>query len=359
MKWLPVALTMMLVVTGCAATDSPGTGAPPLSSGPATFAGKVAVSVVARDLAVPWGMALLPDGSVLVTHRDSAEISRVQRDGSVTEAGTVADVVPGGEGGLLGIAVAPRGAAHQVFVYFTAASDNRVARLDWDGSRLSGQRTILSGIPKEQIHNGGRIAFGPDGLLYVATGDAGVGEMAQDPDSLGGKILRLTETGRPAPGNPVPGSPVFSLGHRNVQGLAWDDDGRLWASEFGQSDADELNLIRPGGNYGWPQCEGRCGQPDFTDPAQIWSPTAIASPSGMAISGGSAWIASLRGEALWEVPLDGESAGEPRVWLQGERGRLRDVINGPDGSLWVATNNTDGRGDPGPGDDRILRVERD
>lgn len=266
----------------------------------------------------------------------------------------VAGVRPDGEGGLLGIAATADGTT--VFVYYTAANDNRVAALTWDGTRLSDQRVILSGIPKASFHDGGRIAIGPDGLLYAATGDAGQPETAQDPTSLAGKILRITTDGEPAPDNPDPASPVYSLGHRNVQGLAWDRAGRLWASEFGQSDVDELNLIVAGGNYGWPQCEGPCDEPGVINPKATWSPTAAASPSGMAIAEDSAWIASLRGQVLYEVPLDGDAAGEPVAWFGEQYGRLRDVLAYDNQTLWVATSNTDGRGEPGPLDDRILSV---
>ena len=323
----------------------------------ATAVAPVVTGTVASGLDTPWGMARVPDGKALLTSRDTAEVLSVAPDGVTEVIGSVSGVVPGGEGGLLGIAV-PRGPSPtQVFVYYTAESDNRVARLAWDGARLGAQRVILSGIPKEAIHDGGRIAFGPDEFLYVATGDAGDAERAQDPASLSGKILRIDQAGQPAAGNPDPTSPVWSLGHRNVQGLAWDDDDRLWATEFGQDDVDELNLIEPGGNYGWPLCEGPCDEPGMVDPAVTWSPTATASPSGLAIAAGSAWIASLRGEVLYQVPLDGQSAGEPVAWFGSEFGRLRDVLAYSDGRLWVATNNTDGRGSPGPQDDQILAVD--
>ena len=317
------------------------------------------VGEAATDLAAPWSMAILADGQTLLTQRDDAAITLLQQDGSRVDLGKVDGVVPGGEGGLLGIAAPParNGKQDAVYVYFTGANDNRVVRFDWDGKELSGQKTILSGIPKAQIHNGGRIAFGPDGDLYIATGDAGQPDLAQDKSSLGGKILRVTEAGEPASGNPDPASPVYSLGHRNVQGLAWDDDGRLWASEFGANDVDELNQIEPGANYGWPECEGRCDREEFAQPAAEWSPTSIASPSGLAIADGSAWVASLRGQRLWQVPLEGASAGIPQEWFADEFGRLRDAAIGPDGLLWVATNNTDGRGSPEPGDDRILLIE--
>ncbi|MCB0915844.1 MAG: PQQ-dependent sugar dehydrogenase [Actinobacteria bacterium] len=312
--------------------------------------------MVASDLAAPWSVAFLPDGSALVTQRDEATVVQVDSDSPTPrKVGAVPGVDDTGEGGLMGMAVSPA-APDQVYLYWSTAEDNRIGVADWNGESLSEPRVIFSGIPHAAIHDGGRILFGPDGMLYVGTGDAGEGSLAQDAASLGGKILRLTPTGTVPADNPLPSSPVYSLGHRNVQGLAFDPQGRLWASEFGAGDVDELNLIRPGGNYGWPMFEGPADEPGYSDPAASWSPTSIASPSGMAISAGSAWVAALRGESLWQVPLNGEVAGEPVRHLAGDLGRLRDVVVAPDGSLWVVTNNTDGRGSPAADDDRILRV---
>jgi glucose/arabinose dehydrogenase len=312
---------------------------------------------VASGLQAPWSMALLPDGSALVSERDSARIKRVSRDGKVTTVGTVRGVRPGGEGGLLGIAVAPGPNPDAVYAYLTGASDNRVVRINWNGRRLGAQRPIFTGIPKSSIHNGGRILI--DGkTMFIATGDAADPDLAQDRRNLAGKILRITLDGRPAPGNPFPNSPVYSLGHRNVQGLALDRSGQLWASEFGARDVDELNLITPGSNYGWPICEGSCADPRFVNPKAEWSPTSTASPSGMAIVGNDAFVASLRGRVLWRVPLRGADAGKPVAVQLGDLGRLRDVVAAPGGALWLVTNNTDGRGSPRPGDDRIVRVVR-
>jgi glucose/arabinose dehydrogenase len=312
--------------------------------------------VVARGLAVPWGLAFLPDGSAVVTERDSGRIKRVSPSGAVTTVGTVHGVRHGGEGGLLGIAVSPSYASdHLLFAYFTAGDDNRIARMTYDGSRVSEQVTIFRGIPAAGVHNGGRIAFGPDGFLYVGTGEAGRREPAQDRRDLGGKILRITPAGRPAPGNPFPGSAVYSLGHRNVQGLAWDARGQLWASEFGQDEWDELNRIRPGGNYGWPVVEGAAGRRPYLDPVRQW-PTDDASPSGIAVAGNAIYMAGLRGARLWETPIPGGRVGKPKALLTGKYGRLRTVTLAPDGSLWVTTSNRDGRGDVRPGDDKILRL---
>ncbi|MEV0188145.1 PQQ-dependent sugar dehydrogenase [Kitasatospora purpeofusca] len=348
--------------TAPVATDSvpPGVSA---SSAPAPASVSVR-GTVTDGLKSPWGLAVLPGGDLLVSERDSARILRVPaKGGGKAVAGTVPGVTSGGEGGLLGLALSPDFATdHQVYAYFSTGSDNRIVRLDLDpsrpaGSRLGAPTVLLSGIPHGPRHNGGRIAFGPDGFLYAGTGDADDRSLAQDRDSLGGKILRLTRDGEPAPGNPFPGSPVWSLGHRNVQGLAWDPQGRLWASEFGQDTWDELNLITPGGNYGWPTVEGAAGRAGFTDPVAQWH-TADASPSGIAFASGAVWVAALRGTRLWRVPVDGDrAAGAPQDFLKGEYGRLRTVAADGDGTLLLVTDNTDGRGSPRPGDDRILRLD--
>lgn len=349
--------------------DSPPKGGPsssPSSSAPAAPAkGSVKVDrTLTTKLDSPWGIAPLPDGNLLVSSRDTGKVFKVDADsGKKTEVGSVAGVSPGGEGGLLGLAISPDyGSNPMVYAYFTTASDNRIARMSYDdkrptGSQLGAPDTVFKGIPKGAIHNGGRIAFGPDKMLYVGTGDSGDRSLAQDQESLGGKILRMTPEGEPAHGNPEADSVVYSYGHRNVQGLAWDTDKRLWASEFGQDTWDELNRIEPGKNYGWPDAEGKAGKEGFVDPVEQWKPED-ASPSGIAYAKGSIWMAGLRGERLWRIPLDGtRSAGKPQSFLDGKYGRLRTVVATDDGGLWVTTSNTDGRKKPGAEDDRILRLE--
>jgi glucose/arabinose dehydrogenase len=320
------------------------------------------VDEAATGLAVPWGLGFLPDGRAVVTERDERTVLLIDPQapaGSrVTEAGILEEAAPQGEAGLLGVAVSPDFAEDQLlYFYVSTAEDNRVVRatLD-DNDRLGAPEVVLDGIPNGFIHDGGRLAFGPDGFLYVSTGETGVGELSQDPASLAGKILRITSDGDPAPGNPDPDSPVWSLGHRNVQGLAFDDQDNLWASEFGASTYDELNLIRPGSNYGWPEVEGRGGSSSFVNPRVVWS-TDEASPSGLAYAEGRLWLAALRGTRLWRIDVDGGEVGAVRDFFVGDYGRLRTVAVAPDGMLWVTTSNRDGRGDPAETDDRILVVD--
>lgn len=347
-------------------SKSSASGEPSASASPDAPPAKGSVKVertVTTGLKSPWGLAALPGGDLLVSSRDTGEILRVDGEsGKKTELGAVPGVAPGGEGGLLGIAVPP-GDASMVYAYLTTESDNRIVRMLYDekkepGNQLGAPDTLLKGIPKGQIHNGGRIAFGPDKMLYAGTGEAGEGSPSQDEDSLGGKILRMTPEGEPpGRGNPKSDSVVYSYGHRNVQGLAWDKDERLWASEFGQDTWDELNLIRPGKNYGWPEAEGRTDDDEYTNPVEQWR-TKDASPSGIAVAEGSVWLASLRGERLWRVPLAGtKPVADPQAFLQGEYGRLRAVVSGGGDGLWVLTNETDSRGTPEKGDDRILKLK--
>ncbi|MEU2439833.1 PQQ-dependent sugar dehydrogenase [Streptomyces rubradiris] len=372
-----LAVTALLLTAGCSSEggDTPGrTPAATVSGGPTASRGAgpdapakgsaTVLRTVAEGLKSPWGLAALPGGDLLVSSRDEATISRIDaKTGRTTVLGTVSGVSPAGEGGLLGIALSPGYATdHMIYAYFTSASDNRIVRVRYDerepaGARLGAPDTVFKGIPKGTIHNGGRIAFGPDGMLYAGTGETGRRGLARDRSSLGGKILRMTPDGEPAPGNPFPGSVVYSYGHRNVQGLAWDGHQRLFASEFGQDTWDELNAIKPGGDYGWPEAEGRSSGAGFQDPVAQWH-TDEASPSGIAQVNGAIWMAGLRGERLWRVPLDGASASAaPQAFLTGTYGRLRTVAPAGDGRLWLVTGNTDGRGTPKKGDDRVLELQ--
>jgi len=308
--------------------------------------------VLASGLSVPWGIAFLPDGSALVAERTTGRILQLLAGSPIQPVMTVPGVRPNGEGGLLGLAVSPSYAQDGlVYAYYSTAADNRVARF-----RLGADtQVIVSGIVTASVHNGGRIAFGPDGMLYIATGDAGTSSRAQDLASINGKILRVKPDGTPADGNPIAGSPIWSYGHRNVQGLEWDNRGRLFATEFGQNTVDEVNLIEPGKNYGWPTVEGVGNNAAFVNPLVTWTPTSESSPSGDAVSGDSLYVAALAGKRLWKIPITTDGLGAAQAAIDGTYGRLRTVVVAPDGALWVATSNQDGRGSPAPDDDRILR----
>lgn len=342
---LASTLVTVTLAVSVAVTTPPAAAAPDITN----------PQVVATGLTVPWGLGFLPDGSALVAERVSGRVLQVRPGSAPATVATVNGVAPSGEAGLLGLAVSPTFAQDRfVYVYLTTAADNRIVRFRLDAPQS--QEVILSGLAKADIHDGGRIAFGPDGMLYAGVGDAGNTANAQNQQSRNGKILRMRpDGGVPASGNPFPGSLVYSLGHRNVQGLAWDAQGRLYASEFGQNTWDEVNQIVAGGNYGWPTVEGRAGDARFRDPIVVWT-TAEASPSGATIDGTTLYVAALRGQRLWSVPLDGAGgAGTPVALLQGRYGRLRTAERAPDGSLWVTTSNRDGRGTPAADDDRIIR----
>ncbi|MER7106784.1 PQQ-dependent sugar dehydrogenase [Streptomyces sp. NPDC000229] len=378
-----LAAAVLCLVTGCSsdggarpaddrsagspsAASAPPSGSPsrPSPSAPPAKGTARVVSTLTEGLKSPWGLAALPDGDLLVSSRDEGTITRIDGEsGAKTVIGTVPGVAPAGEGGLLGLAVSPTYASDRlVYAYFTTESDNRIARMLYDEKKPAGQQlgapdTVLRGIPKGTIHNGGRIAFGPDKMLYAGTGETGETGLAQDKASLGGKVLRMTPDGQPVHGNPSADSVVYSHGHRNVQGLAWDAEKRLWAAEFGQNTWDELNLVEPGKNYGWPEVEGKGGKPGFVDPVAQWK-TADASPSGIAVAEGSVWMAGLRGERLWRIPLAGaEPSADPQPFLEERYGRLRTVLAAGGDKLWLVTSETDGRGTPEAGDDRILRLE--
>jgi glucose/arabinose dehydrogenase len=321
---------------------------------------EVGTYVVARGLEAPWDLVFTPDGEAFVTERDSGRLLSVDTSGNVQELQRLPEGGIG-EGGLLGIALSPNYESDDlIYAYYSTDEDNRVVRF-----RLGEDpEPVLTGIPVASFHNGGRIAFGPDGFLYVGTGDAGNRPSSQDTNSLAGKILRITPEGGVPEDNPFPNNPLYSYGHRNVQGIAWDRSGRLYATEFGQDRYDEVNRIVPGGNYGWPDVEGEGGGERHIDPISSFT-TAEASPSGAAILTGGAipqwegdfFMAGLRGQRLWRLDLD-ENGGDVdrEALLHGEAGRLRHVVQAPDGSLWALTSNRDGRGNPVPDDDRILRL---
>lgn len=333
------------------------TAAPPVAAIP--WQPGTETTVLETGLDAPWSIVPLPSGSALISERDSGKIVERLPAGGLRDVGVVPGVVHTGESGLLGLAVPPGSTPPSLYAYETTRTDNRVVRMPLSGVPgsygIGAPEPVLTGIPRAANHDGGRLAFGPDGMLYVTTGDAGNSANAQDRASLGGKILRLTPDGQVPHDNPFPGSPVWSYGHRNVQGIGWDAHGTMWASEFGQNTRDELNIIVPGGNYGWPVHEGIAHDPAYVDPVAEW-PTDEASPSGLAVVGDTVFLAALRGERLWTA---WSTAGHPpvtvRAFLDGDLGRLRDVV-GHGQTLWVLTNNTDGRGSPRSGDDKLVEV---
>ncbi|WP_431901799.1 YbhB/YbcL family Raf kinase inhibitor-like protein [Nonomuraea sp. bgisy101] len=316
-----------------------------------------------RDIAkldLPWGVAFLPDGGALVAERDRFEIVRVSATGQKTTVGKITEAVTTtGEGGLLGLALSPNFATdHYVYAMHTSASDNRVVRFKFENNAIGPREALVTGIVKNKFHNGGRIAFGPDGMLYITTGDGQVSSRAQDLNSLNGKILRVTPTGAGAPGNPFPNAPrVYSLGHRNPQGLAWDSQGRLWESEFGDGTWDELNIIQAGKNYGWPTCEGRCSDTRYVNPVQQWD-VAAASPSGIEIVNDWIYMAAVRGARLWVMKINGNTTDTPRAFFNGRWGRLRTIVKTPDGGLWLtSTNNDKNGGTPSTIDNDVVRLK--
>jgi len=362
------------VGTLAACSASKGTGgtragtsasAPVTTPAPATTAAPGAppgtVSTIATGLDVPWGLAFLPNGDAIVAERETARVLRIPKAGGAPQPLLTlpgVDTTGTSEGGLLGLAVSPTYARDALlYAYFTSPSDNRIVSFTLTGGAGS-VRPILTGLLRGSIHNGGRIAFGPDRKLYAGVGETGQRGLAQDTSVLNGKILRINADGSVPADNPFRGSAIWSYGHRNVQGLAWDSAGRLWSSEFGQDRFDEVNLIQPGRNYGWPIVEG-VGDTDggkYTNPKVTWA-TDDASPSGSAIVASTLYIGALKGQCVLRVALNGTNATKDSPLFSRLYGRIRTTAAAPDGSLWFTTSNRDGRGDPQDGDDHILRLQ--
>ncbi|MFD7660652.1 PQQ-dependent sugar dehydrogenase, partial [Actinosynnema sp. NPDC059797] len=334
-----------------------------VTTGDACATALCTITRVTTETDLPWGLTTLPGGQVLFGRRDTFELVRLD---PATGAKTVVGRVPNtagtdGEGGVLGIAVAPDFTTDPwVYVMHTSPTDNRVVRIRYTDGALSGSpQVLLTGIPRNKYHNGGRLRFGPDGKLYIATGDGQNGEWAQDRTNLAGKVLRINPDGTIPADNPF-GTPVWSYGHRNPQGLAFDSQGRLWEQEFGNSVMDETNLIVRGGNYGWPRCEGTtgsCDEPGFIAPKRTY-PVAEASCSGIAVVRDALYIACLRGARLYRAEISGENLTNVQQHLNGAYGRLRTVEPSADGGLWLTTST---RGDKDSiannSNESILKVE--
>jgi glucose/arabinose dehydrogenase len=320
------------------------------------------LAVLAKNLEIPWSMVFLPEGEVLFTERPG-RVRIIDKDGKLNAnpIATISAVKHIGEGGLLGIDLDPefRDNRH-VYLYYTYGESggntlNRVERYKFDGKSLRSDKVIVDGIPGASNHDGGRIKFGPDKFLYITTGDAQEPSRAQDTNSLAGKILRVTKDGQAAPGNPF-NNRTYSYGHRNPQGITWDSQGRLFATEHGRSGAqsglDELNLIEPGKNYGWPEIQGDETR-DGMITATLNSGSLTWAPSGAVFFEGSIYFTGLRGVSLFEYDIESKKLTRH---LNGELGRIRDVVVGPGKMLYITTNNRDGRGTPAADDDKILRV---
>lgn len=372
-----VVLCAMLTACGGGADPDPDPGQPPPPANPpgglpvATFTAadgtRFGVQTLATGLQIPWSLAFTPDGRLLVTERPG-RVRVIQNGALLAEpALTLTDVFTTGESGILGLAVHPQFAANRfVYLTYTASAPGgpvaRLMRFREADNRLAEGVVLLDDVPAANIHNGSRVKFGPDGRLYVTFGDVATPSVAQDAASLNGKVLRLTDDGLSAPGNRF-ASPVYSLGHRNPQGIDWHPvTGELWETEHGQTHNDEINVIDSGANYGWPTIEASQTRPDMVAPIVFFVP-AVA-PSGAAFYRGTAipafanqlFVATLRGMALLRLTVSGRRVTAQERLLENRYGRLRDVVSGPDGYLYVCTSNRDGRTTPVAEDDRVLRI---
>lgn len=317
------------------------------------------LEVVAQDLKIPWDIVFLPDGDMLVTERPGNLI----KIGQERVTNLISNVSHAGEGGLLGITLHPDFNQNGfLYLYLTTKVGegliNRVERYRFVDDKLFDKKIIIDNIPGATFHDGGKLAFGPDGYLYITTGDAGQAELAQDLSSLSGKVLRLRDDGSILPDNPF-GTKVYSYGHRNSQSLVWDEQGRLWSTEHGRSGIksglDELNLIQPGKNYGWPVVEGDNSDPAMIDPVIHSGADITWAPAGAAYWQGSIFFGGLRGESLYEADISSGAVNLKSHFFK-DYGRIRAVVLGPDGYLYISTSNTDGRGQVRNGDDKIIKI---
>lgn len=325
------------------------------------------ITVIAQNLKVPWSLVFLPDGSILVTER-IGKVRLLDNQGVLQEkpVAEFSNIKAVGEGGLLGMTLHPNFSTNNyVYLYYTYKEDsgntsNRVVRMTYQNKQLQDESVIVDKIPGSSNHNGGRIKFGPDGYLYITTGDAQNPSQSQNTNALGGKILRVTDEGKPVSGNPF-GNLVYSYGHRNPQGLAWDDKGQLWSTEHGPSGGqygfanDELNLIEKGKNYGWPIIKGNESKTGMETPKLNSGPNTTWAPAGLAYFQGSLFFGGLRGKTLYQAVFTDNSI-TLKEHFNNEFGRIRDVVLGPDNELYITTSNRDGRGIPAITDDKIIRI---
>ncbi|KKQ74768.1 MAG: Quinoprotein glucose dehydrogenase [Candidatus Woesebacteria bacterium GW2011_GWB1_38_5] len=319
------------------------------------------IEIVAEDLDIPWEIAFLPDGNMLVTER-SGKLLKIGTEKKVIKE--IEGVRHLGEGGLLGLSLHPDYSENYFIYLYSTTSDtrgisNRVERYRFSDDRLSERKVVLEGIAGSSNHDGGRIAFGPDGYLYIATGDAENPALAQNKNSLNGKILRITDEGTIPADNPY-GNAVYSLGHRNPQGIAWDEEGDLWITEHGPSGSqtgyDEVNIIKKGGNYGWPEVYGDQVKEGFISPVIQSGSNDTWAPSGMTYWNGNLIFSGLRGQSLYKAEILNGKKLDMTSYLEQEFGRIRAVILGPDGFIYITTSNRDGRGQVARGDDKIIKI---
>jgi len=356
-----VGLGVWFVRTSVMEPSEPVRYVPPTDEVVATLAGQRGATIVAENLTIPWDVVFLPDGEILVTERPG-RVLLLKHGVELAVEGTTSV----GEGGLLGAVLHPEFEKNNYLYLYQTTEDNdglrnRIVRYVLQNDTLTLDKVIADDVPGARYHDGGRMAFGPDGYLYVTVGDALRSSEAANPDSLEGTLLRMTDEGEPAPGNPF-GTRVYSYGHRNAQGLAWDSAGNLWSSEHGRSVGgsgfDELNLIQAGGNYGWPDSQGDTVAEGTVAPARHSTADVTWAPGGLAYLNGSLYMPGLRGETLYEAVLEGTEIVAWHEHFVGEYGRLRTVVAGPDGYLYLSTSNRDGRGDePAANDDKIMRVD--
>lgn len=309
------------------------------------------LEVIAENLNIPWELAFLPSGDILVTERVGRLINV-----TTGKSYQIENVNHSGEGGLLGMALHPDFSQNNyIYLYYTTNKDNRVERYFFNEGELIKDRVIFSDIPVDRFHNGGRIDFGPDGYLYITTGDALNTSLAQNINSLAGKILRLDVEGNIPSDNPYK-TEIYSYGHRNPQGIAWDKTGQMWATEHGPTSLDELNLIEAGKNYGWPNISGDEKNDNMEIPILHSGYGYTWAPSGLAYFDNSLFFAGLRGQALYEAQLNGQEISELKLHFAEDFGRLRNVRLGPDNMIYILTNNTDGRGAPKENDDKLIKI---
>lgn len=314
------------------------------------------VSVVAKNLEVPWAIAFLPNNQIIFTERNGS-VKTIQ-DGTVIELGNV-EVLAESESGLHGVAVDPDFENNKfIYLYYTYSANgqnsaNKVARYTLEENRINESKILLENIPGARTHDGGRIKFGPDGYLYIATGDAAVPSLSQNRSSLAGKILRIDKEGNPHPDNPF-GNAVYSYGHRNPQGITWDESNQLYSTEHGNSATDEFNMIEIGNNYGWPTIRGSETRNGMVSPI-IQSGNSTWAPAGLTFANNKFYFGGLRGSSLFQIEKINDKYTLTE-FFNGEFGRIREVVTGPDGMLYISTSNRDGRGIPSGQDDRIIRI---